>query len=1114
MSFYVKKAGIWQSTPASQLFTKQAGTWVRLGPAWQTTKRVAFPGTTVSNVQVRLVLTSSNFTYASANADGSDLRFTLAADSDVETEYLNYWIEKWVLNGTSIVWFKVPTAGTTQVFMHYQSPSSVDAQSEFTSFMEAGLRFEAHANADFSGWSSYYGNDLNLNQESVVSGGLQIAGQTVPAVVSGRWEGWIVPEFIGNHVFGFNDDDGGRAWLEDTQIYNVWAAGGMTEYQSTVTLSDVKPKRLKYEWYDGGGNGGYKMGMGTRTGRRTNLCENPSFEVNTTGWVLWQSGGGSMARITTDSFLGAAGACLELTKATTTDHIFAYQDPRTPVVAGTFYSLTAYLKLASGTAGAGLVRIEWKNAAGSTISSSEPSIALTGSWAKYGIAAVAPAGAVTALFVIGAYNLTAGGTVRLDAIVFERATVTTGSYIDGSYSQMGWNGTAHASTSYFLSNSRVNAVVNPRAVIDTSGFAALNGSQTLSRRTDDGVVGSTCFQTVMDAIGQMGIHQFPIDVPTMTGDPWNFSVWVKSTNDVSTVTVRILFYAADGTTVLLNSPSNPAVALTSAWQRLTHTATAPAGSAYVRVRIATVSTTVPIGGSLRATGFLLERTNTLGTYFDGDLAPAAWRGTAHDSFSLLYASDRVNLVTNPTFGVNTAGWEATNPTDTTLTRESGAGFSGTGFARLTNVTGVLNNNNMRQPLVLENLILVIPGEIISSSVYAKTNLSPVVNIQPRIHWYKSDLSASATTLTNGTSVPLTASWALYALNGATVPADAAYAQVRYATGSSATLGGYIDYDAWTFERIATTGSYFDGTTSGCSWTGTAHASASQLLATNTTIAYPFTRSQVYGPKSDPAFRGAMDAQTAIVAEVPVGLSGSVPQDVSIWLDASDTASITFPSSIRNWLNKSGLSGRDFAAPSTAASPASGTRTINSLNALDFDGTDDYLVGPTVPIVNCEPGRRWTVFAVWNDDNATDTKSIISQNFSLTLAERRFQLFQSSNVNNPMQIQVKGNGFAFRAAHLAAAQLVSARWNGTNVRTKNVGVGDGSVVTTTGSPGAFADTAEIGSKWKVGARTNGTNFDTVTGWQDGAIAEVLVYERALSDAEEDAVISYLRTKWGI
>jgi len=62
---------------------------------------------------------------------------------------------------------------------------------------------------------------------------------------------------------------------------------------------------------------------------------------------------------------------------------------------------------------------------------------------------------------------------------------------------------------------------------------------------------------------------------------------------------------------------------------------------------------------------------------------------------------------------------------------------------------------------------------------------------------------------------------------------------------------------------------------------------------------------------------------------------------ALWLDASDSATITASSGlVSQWNDKSGNS-NNFTATGVAR-PTTGTRTINSLNTLDFNGSNNFL----------------------------------------------------------------------------------------------------------------------------------------------------------------------------
>ena len=65
-----------------------------------------------------------------------------------------------------------------------------------------------------------------------------------------------------------------------------------------------------------------------------------------------------------------------------------------------------------------------------------------------------------------------------------------------------------------------------------------------------------------------------------------------------------------------------------------------------------------------------------------------------------------------------------------------------------------------------------------------------------------------------------------------------------------------------------------------------------------------------------------------------------------WYDASDTATITVSgSAVTQWNDKSG-NGYNLTQSTAAYRPLSGTRTLNSKNVIDFDGSNDSLQAAT------------------------------------------------------------------------------------------------------------------------------------------------------------------------
>ncbi len=105
-----------------------------------------------------------------------------------------------------------------------------------------------------------------------------------------------------------------------------------------------------------------------------------------------------------------------------------------------------------------------------------------------------------------------------------------------------------------------------------------------------------------------------------------------------------------------------------------------------------------------------------------------------------------------------------------------------------------------------------------------------------------------------------------------------------------------------------------------------------------------------------------------------GAPAFAPTDISglqLWLDAADTATITQSGgSVSQWNDKSGNA--NHATQGTGAyQPVTNSKTINSRNVIDFDGTDDRLNFNSTWI----NGSQYTVFTVFSASACVGNSSI-------------------------------------------------------------------------------------------------------------------------------------------
>jgi hypothetical protein len=210
-----------------------------------------------------------------------------------------------------------------------------------------------------------------------------------------------------------------------------------------------------------------------------------------------------------------------------------------------------------------------------------------------------------------------------------------------------------------------------------------------------------------------------------------------------------------------------------------------------------------------------------------------------------------------------------------------------------------------------------------------------------------------------------------------------------------------------------------------------------------------------------------------------------PLDLSpvLWLDASDTSTITeVGGAVSQWDDKSG-NGNDLSQGTALAQPTSGTRTINSLNVIDFDGSNDRLT-----ITGWTVSQPVTVFAVVEKDVDTNGRIFQSGIIGSILAGEQ-----------PFSYAGLGGGVFGTSGDAAdnTPHIMRFTFNGASSFIHVDGT-----QSATGNPGTLG----ITDPFSVSSPT--TQF-----W-NGMIAEVIVVDGTLTAGEIADTESYLANKWGI
>ena len=235
--------------------------------------------------------------------------------------------------------------------------------------------------------------------------------------------------------------------------------------------------------------------------------------------------------------------------------------------------------------------------------------------------------------------------------------------------------------------------------------------------------------------------------------------------------------------------------------------------------------------------------------------------------------------------------------------------------------------------------------------------------------------------------------------------------------------------------------------------------------------------------------------------------------VSMWYDASYAPSITASSgAVSQWND---LSGNAHHLTQTSSNrPTTGTRAINGVNAIDFDGTDDHMVTSTGPNITA-----MTIFIVMQQDVTAPASQGL-----LTLLPGS----QTANDLNGVMVELRTNKYALAwgegsTSSSAGDYVAQHQTSGTadtadhlirvaadsSARTHHVD-NAATTLTTFSSSGTTTFLSGLGSTQlllRIGCR------GSVTYPYDGLVGEVLIYPSVLSGGDITTVESYLKTKWG-
>jgi len=237
---------------------------------------------------------------------------------------------------------------------------------------------------------------------------------------------------------------------------------------------------------------------------------------------------------------------------------------------------------------------------------------------------------------------------------------------------------------------------------------------------------------------------------------------------------------------------------------------------------------------------------------------------------------------------------------------------------------------------------------------------------------------------------------------------------------------------------------------------------------------------------------------------PVGEFGFIPTRISncvLWLDAADPSVITASGGkVSQWNDKSG-SGNNATQATGANQPSTNSATINGVNALSFNGTAAFMQLPSG--LYSIPNGSNTSFIV-----RTPTAAPASPNSARILnaqnggTGRYFTgLTNPSGTTNSNYENNASNAGAIVGAVYSTNTIVDVfTVSGATQTVYQNGVSQG----TNGSATTFTAT-----QFNIGCQTT-----TPNNLFTGSIAEIVLYNAALSHSNLNLVGAYLAAKWGV
>ena len=172
--------------------------------------------------------------------------------------------------------------------------------------------------------------------------------------------------------------------------------------------------------------------------------------------------------------------------------------------------------------------------------------------------------------------------------------------------------------------------------------------------------------------------------------------------------------------------------------------------------------------------------------------------------------------------------------------------------------------------------------------------------------------------------------------------------------------------------------------------------------------------------------------------------------------------------------------------------------INNRPALRFDGIDDSLTGTATSIGNT---TGITVIVIGKSNSLTTNQTYISK-FNASDNKREWRL-QNDNFIVTDLATAEQSSETVSFTNNTNLRIIAARWDSATSSSININ----NILPPATATASFSDITNTNTPIIVGAQEKGTS-----GFLNGDIAEILVYQKKLTDLELSNINTYLNTKY--